>query len=213
MLTMWRVREHSNHANQENNNYKKYEAKQQREFWVRQNTDDTKRTHTLAEEGQMTAARTKQHQREKHTGVSTDKNRKRRKPWATKQESRTLGVENNKASCLLQSRAGALATRFSILFLPSSTAVSTASLRKWPQSSFLDWCCSPYIIRFVLSGVLVSAHQEDRPLCRQTGRHFGCVGDSPGLRQGQRVNRLILLIRNRLLIKGCLRPALYTGIS
>ena len=76
----------------------------------------------------MTAARTKQHQREKHTGVSTDKNRKRRKPWATKQESRTLGVENNKASCLLQSRAGALATRFSILFLPSSTAVPSVTI-------------------------------------------------------------------------------------
>ena len=55
--------------------------------------------HTLAEEEQMTAARTKQHEEEKHTGIMTEKTKKRRKQ-DKKQENRTQAVDSNKASRL-----------------------------------------------------------------------------------------------------------------
>ena len=77
--------------------------------------------HVLAEEEQMTAAQTKQHEDEKHTGIRTEKKKEGSK--TNKQERKKKVVL--KASTLLkkklhlfrQSRAGDLATRSAIFFL------------------------------------------------------------------------------------------------
>ena len=62
----------------------------------------TRNEHVLAEEERMTAARPKQREGEKLTGVRTEKKKKKSKQGKKnkKPESRTQGVDNNKASRL-----------------------------------------------------------------------------------------------------------------
>ena len=51
--------------------------------------------HVLAEEEQMTAARTKQHEEEKHTGIRTEKNERRKqgKKLENRTQDRTQGID------------------------------------------------------------------------------------------------------------------------
>ena len=53
--------------------------------------------HVLAEEEQMTAARTKQHEEDKHTGIRTDEKKKRSKQGKKGRKIGTQGVDSNKS--------------------------------------------------------------------------------------------------------------------
>ena len=56
--------------------------------------------HVLAEEKRVSAARTKQHEEEKHTGIKTDKNMQKKGNKEKKQANRAQSVDSNKASRL-----------------------------------------------------------------------------------------------------------------
>ena len=75
----------------------------------------------------MTAAQTKEHEEDKHTGIRKEKTRKVGSK-AQKQENRTQGVHSNKISRLCcKAEPGTLSTLYAILILLSSATVSSVT--------------------------------------------------------------------------------------
>ena len=71
----------------------------------------------LAEEQQMTAARTKQHEEEKNTGIRTDKKQEMKEARQKKQENRTQGADSNKAFRLCHKAEPGTLSHYSICHL------------------------------------------------------------------------------------------------
>ena len=100
MLT-YRVREHNKNTPTKNNkkNEKMLNKWNKRNSEMRQNTNDTRSTHLLADVEQITAVRTKQYE-VKHTRIRTEEKKERRRKQGTKTKNRTEGVGSNKSSRL-----------------------------------------------------------------------------------------------------------------